>query len=145
MSEPNEVLAAIIDPARREVARLTQEIQELETQTRAKRDELKTYERVLRAASPDTPRPGPKGVTPLKAAAPATIDRVLEFLRAHEDVYANGDGFTATSLTRDLVAAGQGASSQTINLVCHELREREAIRLLKRGTGGSRIYRLVKA
>ena len=143
MPEPKEVIADLLANVRKEEARLNREIEELERTLQAKRDELKTYTRIERATEP--PRKYDTHPKPLKGVAPKTVEVVLAFLLANADRYSNSGGFTATSLWRDAQEAGGDVkvSSQTINVVCHELREQGRIRLVRRGTGGSRIYRLV--
>jgi Fe2+ or Zn2+ uptake regulation protein len=79
---------------------------------------------------------------PKQRAAPETVERISEYLREHADRYRNGDGFTGTSLYRDMHADGHQIGAATVSTAMHQLREQEVVRLVRRGTGGSRVYRL---
>lgn len=151
MSEIDVGLERILAPTVELLEETMRKIATAETLLVGLRADERRLERVLRAADPNRPGQGRKldrkstdPINPKARAAQATVERIAEYLSEHADRYRNGDGFTGTSLYRDIHAdKAFQISSATISIALHQLREQELIRLSKRGTGGSRIYRLV--
>ena len=138
-------LEAILAPLKAQRDRLNGELAQVELLARGLKEELKTVERVLRAADPNHKPPGPKGPKPPggKTISDESLGAVWAVLEADPDRYgAKGEGFTATSLWRDH-AATLGMSAQTVGVALAVFRDQDKIRLVKRGTGGSRIYKTV--
>jgi hypothetical protein len=134
-------LAEILQPLRDQAAAAAERIAALETQLDAERATLRRIDKVLRAADPNAARPGPKPAKGSRSGmggsvSDEAVEKVLTYLQAN----LNGDEFHATGVWRE---ADLGMSSHTVNAALHVLRERGLIRLAKRGTGGSRIYRMV--
>ena len=142
-----QTLESILAPVREAAKVVEREIEQLETELQAKRDELKPLMRVLRAADPNVARPGPK---PAKRASNVwtpsdeSIEIVQAFLMKHASKYQNGDGFTSTNLYRDMRSDSGTTklSDETVRRSVKVLHERGVLRLLRRGTGGGRIYQL---
>ena len=145
MSDPVKIgLERILAPLREQVAKLDKEIETAEALLAGKREDRRRIERVLRAADPDAPRPGrkPKSSHDWEISQ-ATADGILDYLKEHADRY-NGEGFHATGLFRDRKAEGlRQPSDATVNKALRLLHQQGRIRLVRRGTGGSRIYGLV--
>lgn len=142
-SAVDDVLARILEPVQAAKQRLISEVVELESQIDAKRAELRKLEKVLRAAD-EAPRPGPKSkrVRAEHVSYPVstrTVTAVEEWLKQDAERFRNGDGFTATQLARELKGV---MSENRVRGAVDQLYERGVIVLARRGTGGSRIYRL---
>jgi hypothetical protein len=139
-------LAGILEPLQAELVKANAEVELLERQLAQAREERKTIERVLKAADPlAKPGPKPKGQ---QAAGPwdvstRVVDELQDYVKEHYDRYSS-EGFYASGLLRDRKADGlRTPSDATINKALRALHDRGAIRLVKQGNGGARIYKLV--
>lgn len=135
--ETDAALASILGPLKTQRDRVSGELRQAQALVAGLKSELRQIERVLEAADP-TPKP-PKPTGPgTHQVSDEAVDKVLAFAREH---YGDGSEFHATGLHRE-AAGSLGMSSQTVTSALHELRERDLVRLVRRGTGGSRVYKL---
>ena len=144
MTEVDPILAAVVAPAREQVERIEAEIASLETQIEAKREERRRYQRVLTAANGSKPgikKGTRRGTKP--ADAPISADAIARIEAQIRKRYDAGQEFTGTDVYRDWIGDDR-LSSQTVNIACRNLHAGGVLRLVKRGQGGSYIYRVVK-
>lgn len=144
MTELDSILEQVLAPAREKISELEAEIEGLETQLAAKREELRPYRRVVNAAARSNGKPGPKP-TPKKAEAqldevgPEIVERVEKEIRERW----LGNEFTATDVHRDFQPAGDRPGVTKVTAACRYLWSAGVLRKVRRGRGGSTIYRLV--
>ena len=138
MVESDPVLAQVLAPIRDRISEIETEIIELENQLAAKREELRPYRRVLVAANGT--KPGPK-----KKSQSARLgrDAVRETDAQIRLRFSDGTEFTATDVYRGWTPKETRLGSDRVTKATRELHSAGVIRLMRRGKGGSTIYRVV--
>lgn len=131
------VLAEVLGPVRNRIAAIEAEITDLERQIVAKREELRPYRRVILAV--DGKKPGPKSKQQKRTGRDVTRD-VDQQIRKR---FADGREFTSTDIYRGWEPKESRIGSTRVTECCRELHATGVIRLTRRGTGGSSIYRVV--
>ncbi len=139
MIESDPVLAELLTPVRNRIAEIEREIVELETQLVRKREELRPYRRLLTAANGT--KPGPRKTS--KHAQRLGRDAVRETDAQIRKQFGDGSEFTATDVYRGWTPEETRLGSDRVTKATRELHAAGVIRLMRRGKGGSTIYRVV--
>lgn len=135
--EIDPVLAEVLTPVRDRISQIESEISDLERQLVAKREELRPYRRVLIAANGKKPGPKQKHV---KRIGRDNVREVDAQIRAR---FADGREFTATDVYRGWEPMDNRVGQSNVVAACRELHAAGVLRLTRRGTGGSSIYKVV--
>jgi len=138
MAEIDPVLAEVLAPVREKIASLDAEIVELENQLALKREELRPYRRVLTAANGQ--KPGPRAKKSQKRLGRDAVEETDAQIRK---LFGDGTEFTATDVYRNWTPVETRLGSDRITRATRELHSVGVIRLMRRGKGGSTIYRVV--
>lgn len=145
MEAARREVVARFRPRRRELER---EIDKLQAQLLAKREELKELDAELRRLDPDATKPGPKGPRvpreEIKPSDEAKLNATRLFLSEHGDELGT---FTVASLHRVMTerGAGSGASPGKMGDLLRLLQEEGTIRAHKITTGGGMSYAVVSS
>lgn len=132
------VLAEILAPVQARISAIESEIVELERQLVAKREELRPYRRIVSAANGT--KPGPKSKAKTKRVGRDYLREVDEQIRRQ---FGDGTEFTSTDVYRGWQPEEARIGSSRVTEACRELHVAGVIRLMRRGKGGSTIYRVI--
>ena len=140
MVESDPVLAQLVSPVRERISEIETEIAELERQLTQKRSELRPYRRILVAANGQKPGPKSKAKQGTGRIGRDYVREVDEQIRMR---FSDGTEFTATDVYRGWQPEARRIGSDKAIHAVRELHAAGVIRLMRRGKGGSTIYRVV--